>query len=36
MNEYKGEALLILDSFPPSEIKTGFQQLVNYVTERKY
>jgi len=36
MNEYKSEALLILDSFPPSEIKTGFQQLVNYVTERKY
>ncbi len=36
MEQYKTEALGILDTFPDSEIKTGFQQLVNYVTERKY
>jgi octaprenyl-diphosphate synthase len=36
MQQYKEDALSILDSFPDSEIKTGFRQLVNYVTERKY
>jgi octaprenyl-diphosphate synthase len=36
MQSYKKEALDILDSFPDSEIKTGFNQLVNYVTDRKY
>jgi octaprenyl-diphosphate synthase len=36
MQQYKNEALDILNTFPPSEIKTGFEQLVNYVTERKY
>ncbi|MEJ7911949.1 MAG: polyprenyl synthetase family protein, partial [Chitinophagaceae bacterium] len=36
MQQYKSEALNILDAFPDSEIKTGFRQLVNYVTERKY
>jgi octaprenyl-diphosphate synthase len=36
MEQYKTDALKILDSFPDSAIKSGFQQLVNYVTERKY
>lgn len=36
MNDYKQQALDILFSFPPSEIRTGFQDLVNYVTDRKY
>lgn len=36
MQKYKNDALAILDLFPDSEIKTGFKQLVNYVTERKY
>ncbi len=36
MQQYKTDALKILNTFPASEIKTGFEQLVNYVTERKY
>src|SRR5688572_13506507 len=36
MNDYKKEALNILHSFPPSEIRTGFEELVNFVTDRKY
>jgi octaprenyl-diphosphate synthase len=36
MNEYKQEALTILHSFPPSEIRDGFEDLVNFVTDRKY
>ncbi|HEU4632634.1 MAG TPA: polyprenyl synthetase family protein [Flavisolibacter sp.] len=36
MNAYKKEALQILDTFPDSEIKKGFQDLVNFVTDRKY
>jgi octaprenyl-diphosphate synthase len=36
MNAYKQEALDILYSFPPSEIRTGFEELVNFVTDRKY
>ncbi len=36
MQQYKNDALKILSTFPASEIKTGFEQLVNYVTERKY
>lgn len=36
MNAYKQEALQILDTFPDSEIKKGFQDLVNFVTDRKY
>lgn len=36
MMEYKQEALNILDDFPDSEIKQGFEQLVNYVTDRNY
>ncbi|MFN2438796.1 MAG: polyprenyl synthetase family protein [Chitinophagaceae bacterium] len=36
MQQYKTEALQILETFPASEIKTGFEQLVNFVTDRKY
>jgi octaprenyl-diphosphate synthase len=36
MNDYKQQALDILHSFPPSEIRTGFEDLVNFVTDRKY
>ena len=36
MNEYKAEALAILQSFPPSDIRSGFEELVNFVTDRKY
>ena len=36
MNDYKQQALEILHSFPPSEIRTGFEDLVNFVTDRKY
>jgi octaprenyl-diphosphate synthase len=36
MLEYKTEALNILHTFPESDIRTGFEQLVNYVTDRKY
>jgi octaprenyl-diphosphate synthase len=36
MQEYKTEALNILHTFPESEIRNGFEQLVNYVTDRKY
>ena len=36
MNGYKQEALDILHSFPPSEIRGGFEDLVNFVTDRKY
>jgi octaprenyl-diphosphate synthase len=36
MNTYKQEALAILHSFPPSEIRDGFEDLVNFVTDRKY
>jgi octaprenyl-diphosphate synthase len=36
MREYKTEALNILGTFPDSEIKSGFIQLVNFVTDRKY
>lgn len=36
MNDYKNEALQILHTFPGSEIRTGFEDLVNYVTDRKY
>jgi octaprenyl-diphosphate synthase len=36
MNEYKQEALQILHTFPPSEIRDGFEDLVNFVTDRKY
>lgn len=36
MNTYKQEALDILHSFPPSGIRDGFEDLVNFVTDRKY
>ena len=36
MNEYKNEALQLLHSFPESEIRNGFEELVNFVTDRKY
>jgi len=36
MQQYKNEALQILQTFPDSETKTGFEQLVNFVTDRKY
>ncbi|MGZ8536989.1 MAG: polyprenyl synthetase family protein [Flavisolibacter sp.] len=36
MNAYKAEALQILHSFPESEIRKGFEDLVNFVTDRKY
>ncbi|RYF85719.1 MAG: polyprenyl synthetase family protein [Chitinophagaceae bacterium] len=36
MLTYKEEALTILHSFPPSPIRNGFEDLVNFVTDRKY
>ena len=36
MLAYKEEALTILHSFPPSPIRNGFEDLVNFVTDRKY
>ena len=36
MNEYKKEALQLLYTFPPSEIRSGFEDLVHFVTDRKY
>ncbi len=36
MDAYKVEALALLQSFPPSDIRTGFEDLVNFVTDRKY
>ncbi len=36
MNEYKTQALQLLHTFPPSEIRSGFEDLVNFVTDRKY
>ncbi len=36
MNQYKEEALNILRTFPPSDIRNGFEELVNFVTDRKY
>jgi octaprenyl-diphosphate synthase len=36
MNAYKNEALQLLHSFPESEIRNGFEDLVNFVTDRKY
>jgi len=36
MNRYKQEALDILRTFEPSEIRTGFEDLVNFVSDRKY
>lgn len=36
MNNYKGEALKILDGFPDNNSKKGLLDLVNFVTDRKY
>jgi octaprenyl-diphosphate synthase len=36
MQEYKQEAISILHSFPESPVRTGFEELVNFVTDRKY
>ena len=36
MNAYKSEALQLLHTFPDSEIRKGFEDLVNFVTDRKY
>jgi len=36
MATYKKEALEILHSFPSSDIRNGFEDLVNFVTDRKY
>jgi octaprenyl-diphosphate synthase len=36
MDVYKKEALAILHTFPPSDIRDGFEELVNFVTDRKY
>ena len=35
MNEYKKEALSILNSFPKSESRDALEKLVFYITERK-
>ena len=36
MKFYKNEALKILNEFPVSDIRTGMEELVTYVTDRKY
>lgn len=36
MDQYKKEALDILYTFPPSPYRTGFEDLVHFVTDRKY
>ncbi|MFT3675744.1 MAG: polyprenyl synthetase family protein [Chitinophagaceae bacterium] len=36
MNAYKQEALAILGQFPESDIRKGLEDLVSYVTDRKY
>jgi octaprenyl-diphosphate synthase len=36
MTEYKNQAMDLLHSFPASDIRDGFEDLVNFVTDRKY
>ena len=36
MQEYKRDAINILHTFPESPVRTGFEELVNFVTDRKY
>ncbi|WP_245798360.1 polyprenyl synthetase family protein [Cnuella takakiae] len=36
MNAYKQDALTILHTFPPSPIRDGLEELVNFVSDRKY
>ena len=35
MSKYQEEAFTILNTFPPSEFRTGLEQLVRFTTERK-
>ena len=36
MNSYKSQALEILHQFPESEVRKGLQDMVLFVTDRKY
>ncbi|MES2881583.1 MAG: polyprenyl synthetase family protein [Bacteroidota bacterium] len=36
MDQYRNEALQILHSFPSSDIRNGLEDLVHFVTDRKY
>ncbi|WP_207496270.1 polyprenyl synthetase family protein [Aridibaculum aurantiacum] len=36
MLNYRDEALAVLHSFPPSEVRDGLEELVRYTTDRKY
>ena len=36
MNEYKNDALTILHQFPENPARKGLEDLVRYVTDRKY
>ncbi|MBD0331599.1 MAG: polyprenyl synthetase family protein [Chitinophagaceae bacterium] len=36
MQQYKCDALQILHTFPESDVRSGFEELVHFVTDRKY
>jgi octaprenyl-diphosphate synthase len=36
MNEYKAQAIELLHEFPDSPVRQGLEDLVLYVTDRKY
>lgn len=36
MDQYKQEALAVLQGFPSSPVREAFEELVNFVTDRKY
>ena len=36
MNQYRDDALVILHSFPDSEVRKALEDLVRYTTDRKY
>ncbi|HEX6334462.1 MAG TPA: polyprenyl synthetase family protein [Flavisolibacter sp.] len=36
MNQYRDEAIRLLETFPPSGVRDGFRDMVNFVTDRKY
>jgi len=36
MNEYRNEAMMILETFPDSPVRQGLRDMVLYVTDRKY
>jgi octaprenyl-diphosphate synthase len=36
MNQYRDEALAILEYFPESDVRTALEELVRYTTDRKY